>query len=628
MQEKGSISIHSENIFPIIKKFLYSDHEVFLRELVSNAVDATQKIKSLGTLGEYDGDLGDLSIEIKIDKKNKTLHVIDKGIGMTGEEIKKYINQIAFSGATEFVEKYKEKGEGSGIIGHFGLGFYSAFMVADKVEIKSLSREKDATPAHWICDGSTEFELKDGDKKERGSEVILHINEDSVEFLEEHRVNEILTKYCKFLPVPIIFGETEETIKEGEGDDAKEKKVNVPKVINNTTPLWTKAPADLTDEEYKDFYKELYPFSEEPLFWIHLNVDYPFNLTGILYFPKIKNDFDIQKNKIQLYSRQVFITDEVKDVVPEFLMLMHGVIDSPDIPLNVSRSYLQSDSNVKKINNHITKKVADKLAELYKNDRKSFEEKWDSVGLFVKYGMMSDDKFYDKAQKFCLLKSIEQYKHFTLDEYKESIAGNQTDKDGNVTILYATNPGKQDAYITSAQKKGYDVVLLDSPIDSHFINQLEQKLEKTNMKRVDADIVDKLIDKDEKAESVLSDDEKEKLKKVFEEAINNSSMTVAVEALSPDELPVSLTMPEFMRRMKDMQQTGGGMPFMGGMPDQYNLTINANHKMASKILKAESEEAQKNIAKQNYDLALLSQNMLNGKDLTNFISRSVEMMEK
>jgi molecular chaperone HtpG len=628
MQEKGSISIHSENIFPIIKKFLYSDHEVFLRELVSNAVDATQKIKSLGTLGEYDGDLGDLSIEIKIDKKKKTLHVIDKGIGMTGEEIKKYINQIAFSGATEFVEKYKEKGEGSGIIGHFGLGFYSAFMVADKVEIKSLSREKEATPAHWVCDGSTEFELTDGDKKERGTEIILHINKDSEEFLEEHRVNEILTKYCKFLPVPIIFGEKEETIKEGEGDDAKEKKVKVPKVINNTTPLWTKAPADLTDQEYKDFYKELYPFSEDPLFWIHLNVDYPFNLTGILYFPKIKNDFDIQKNKIQLYSRQVFITDEVKDVVPEFLMLMHGVIDSPDIPLNVSRSYLQSDSNVKKINNHITKKVADKLAELYKSDRKSFEEKWESIGLFVKYGMMSDDKFYDKAKKFCLLKSIEQDKYFTLDEYKESIAGNQTDKDGNVTILYATNPDKQDAYITSAQKKGYDVVLLDSPIDSHFINQLEQKLEKTNMKRVDADIVDKLIDKDEKAESVLSDDEKEKLKKVFEEAINNSSMTVAVEALSPDELPVSLTMPEFMRRMKDMQQTGGGMPFMGGMPDQYNLTVNANHKMASKILKAGSEEEQKNIAKQNYDLALLSQNMLNGKALTNFISRSVEMMEK
>jgi len=628
MQEKGSISIHSENIFPIIKKFLYSDHEVFLRELVSNAVDATQKIKSLGTLGEYEGDLGDLSIEIKIDKKKKTLHVIDKGIGMTGEEIKKYINQIAFSGATEFVEKYKEKGEGSGIIGHFGLGFYSAFMVADTVEIISLSREKDSKPAHWTCDGSTEFELKEGDKKERGTEIILHINDDSKEFLEEYRINEILTKYCKFLPIPIIFGETEETVKEGEGDDAKEKKVKKPKVINNTTPIWTKAPADLTDQEYKDFYKELYPFSEDPLFWIHLNVDYPFNLTGVLYFPKIKNDFDIQKNKIQLYSRQVFITDEVKDVVPEFLMLMHGVIDSPDIPLNVSRSYLQADSNVKKINNHITKKVADKLAELYKNDRKSFEEKWESIGLFVKYGMMSDDKFYDKAKKFCLLQSIEQDKYFTLDEYKESIADNQTDKDGNVTILYASNPDKQHAYINSAQKKGYDVVLLDSPIDAHFINQLEQKLEKTNIKRVDADIVDKLIDKDEKAESVLSEDEKEKLKKIFEEAINNQSMTVAVEALSPDELPVSLTMPEFMRRMKDMQQTGGGMPFMGGMPDQYNLTVNANHKMASKILKAKKEEEQKNIAKQNYDLALLSQNMLNGKDLTDFINRSVEMMEK
>lgn len=627
MQEKGNISIHSENIFPIIKKFLYSDHEVFLRELVSNAVDATQKIKSLSALGEYDGELGDLSIEVKIDKKKKTLHIIDKGIGMSGEEIKKYINQIAFSGATEFVEKYKDQGEGAGIIGHFGLGFYSAFMVADQVEIKSLSREKDATPARWICDGSTEFELSEGDKKTRGTEIILHINKDSKEFLEEHRINEILNKYCKFLPVPIIFGETEETVKEGEGDDAKETKVTKPKVINNPTPLWTKAPKDLTDQEYKDFYRELYPFSEEPLFWIHLNVDYPFNLTGILYFPKIKNDFDVQKNKIQLYSRQVFITDEVKDVVPEFLMLMHGVIDSPDIPLNVSRSYLQSDSNVKKINNHITKKVADKLAELYKTDRKSFEEKWDSVGLFVKYGMMSDDKFYDKAQKFCLLKSIEQNKLFTLEEYKESIAANQTDKDGNVTILYATSTDKQDTYITSAQKKGYDVVLLDSPIDSHFINQLEQKLEKTNIKRVDADIVDKLIDKDEKAESVLSDDEKEKLKKIFEEAINNPSMTVAVEALSPDELPVSLTMPEFMRRMKDMQQSGGGgMAFMGGMPDQYNLTINANHKMADKILKASKEEEQKSIAKQNYDLALLSQNMLNGKDLTNFISRSVDMM--
>lgn len=628
MQEKGTISIHSENIFPIIKKFLYSDHEVFLRELVSNAVDATQKIKSLSALGEYTGELGDTSIEIKINKKKKTLHVIDRGIGMTGEEIKKYINQIAFSGATEFVEKYKEKGEGSGIIGHFGLGFYSAFMVASKVEIKSLSREEDAVPAHWICDGSTEFELTEGDKKERGSEVILHINDDSKEFLEEHRVREVLNKYCKFLPVPIIFGEKEETIKEGEGDDAKEKKITKPQVINNPNPLWTKSPADLKDEDYINFYKELYPFSEEPLFWIHLNVDFPFNLTGILYFPKIKNELEIQKNKIQLYSRQVFITDEVKDVVPEFLMLLHGVIDSPDIPLNVSRSYLQADSNVKKINSHITKKVADKLSELYKSDRKSFEDKWESIGLFIKYGMMSDDKFFDKAKKFCLLKSINQNKYFTLDEYTEHVKTNQTDKDGNVNFIYATNPAKQDAFITSAERKSYDVILLDSPIDSHFINMLEQKLEKTSMKRVDADIVDKLIDKDEKNELVLSDDEKEKLKKVFEEAVNNKSMTIGIEALSPDELPVTITLPEFMRRMKDMAQTGGGgMPFMGTMPDQFNLTINGNHKLAGKILKETDEAKQKAIAKQGYDLALLSQNMLNGKDLTQFISRSVDMMD-
>jgi len=628
MQEKGTISIHSENIFPIIKKFLYSDHEVFLRELVSNAVDATQKIKSLSALGEYTGELGETNIEIKINKKKKTLHVIDRGIGMTADEIKKYINQIAFSGATEFVEKYKEKGEGAGIIGHFGLGFYSAFMVADKVEIKSLSREEGAKPAHWICDGSTEFEITEGDKKERGSEVILHINKDSKEFLEDYRVREILNKYCKFLPVPIVFGEKEETIKEGEGDDAKEKKITKPDVINNPNPLWTKSPNDLKDEDYIAFYKELYPMSEDPLFWIHLNVDYPFNLTGILYFPKIKNELEIQKNKIQLYSRQVFITDEVKDVVPEFLMLLHGVIDSPDIPLNVSRSYLQADSNVKKINNHITKKVADKLSELFKKDRKAFEEKWDSIGLFVKYGLMSDDKFYDKAHKFGLLKSLKENKYYTISEYQEHIKTNQTDKDGNVNIIYATDPAKQDAFINSAEKKGYDVTLLNSPIDSHFINMLEQKLEKTSMKRVDADIVDKLIDKDEKAELVLSDEEKEKLKGIYESAADNTSMTVSVEALSPDELPVTITLPEFMRRMKDMAQTGGGgMPFMGTMPDQFNMTVNGNHSVAAKILKEKDEAKQKHMAKQAYDLALLSQNMLDGKNLTSFISRSVDMLK-
>lgn len=627
MQEKGTISIHSENIFPIIKKFLYSDHEVFLRELVSNAVDASQKLKRLASMGEYTGDVGNLNIEIKVDKKAKTLTVSDKGIGMTAEEIKKYINQIAFSGAEEFLEKYKDKGDAQDIIGHFGLGFYSAFMVAKKVEIHTLSRQEGAEAARWECDGSTEFEITPSKKKERGTDIILHIAEDSEEFLEEHRVRDILNKYCKFLPIPIVFGEREETVEKGkEGEE--DKKVMVPDVINNTNPIWTRTPADLKDEDYIAFYKELYPFAEDPLFWIHLNVDYPFNLTGVLYFPRIKNELEIQKNKIQLYSRQVFITDEVKDVVPEFLMLLHGVIDSPDIPLNVSRSYLQSDSNVKKINNHITKKVADKLQELFKKERKSFEEKWDSIGLFVKYGMISEEKFYDKAKDFCLLPSMDK-KYYTLKEYQEAVKENQTDKDKNTIWLYATDAAKQDAYIQAAKDKGYDVLLLDGPIDSHFINTLEQKLENTQLKRVDAETTDKLIDKGEKAESVLSDDEKEQLKKVFESAIDKPNMTVQVEAMAPQELPVTITMPEFMRRMQDMAKTGGGMPFMmGNMPEQFNLTINANHKMAGKILKSKEEATQKELAKQAFDLALLSQNMLNGKDLTSFIKRSVEMFSE
>ena len=605
VEEKGTISINTENIFPIIKKFLYSDHEIFLRELVSNSVDATQKLKRLSSMGEYTGELGEAKVTVSVNEKLKTITVSDHGIGMTDEEIKKYINQIAFSGATEFLEKYKDAGEDKQIIGHFGLGFYSAFMVADRVDIITKSYQAGAEPVKWTCDGSTEFELAPAVKKEVGTEVVLHINEDSKEFLEKGRLQGILDKYCKFLPVEIEF-------------DGK--------VVNNPNPLWTKSPSDLTDEDYLNFYKELYPFAEDPLFWIHLNVDYPFNLTGVLYFPKIKQELEPTRNKIQLYSRQVFITDEVKDVVPEFLMLLHGIIDSPDIPLNVSRSYLQSDSNVKKINAHITKKVADKLSELFKKDRAAYEEKFGSIGLFVKYGMITEDKFYDKATKFVLLKNVDG-KHFTLDEYKEQVASTQTDKDGNVVYLYTTDPGKQDTFIRSAKKKSYDVLVLDGPLDSHFINMLEQKLEKTNLKRVDADTVDKLVDKDEKLDSVLSDKETETVKGVFEKAIDNASMTVTVESLSPDEMPVTITLPEFMRRMKDMAASGGGgFAMMGQMPDAYSVAVNANHPLTGKILKAEGEDQQIQLAKQAVDLAKLSQNLLTGAELTHFIERSVEMV--
>jgi len=625
--EKGTISIHTENIFPIIKKFLYSDHEIFLRELVSNAVDATQKLKRMSSLGEYKEEMGDLTIDVSFDKDKKTITVSDRGLGMTADEIKKYINQIAFSGATEFVEKFKDKEDAKDIIGKFGLGFYSAFMVAKQVEIISQSREKGSKAARWVCDGSTEFEISETTKESRGTDVILHIADDSEEFLDEWRLKGILDKYCKFLPVPIRFGKETEQVEDGKDKDGKPKYKSVEKdrIINDTDPLWTKTPSDLKDEDYLKFYKELYPMSEDPLFWIHLNVDYPFNLTGVLYFPRVKNDFEVQKNKIQLYSRQVFITDEVKDVVPEFLMLLHGVIDSPDIPLNVSRSYLQSDSNVKKINAHITKKVADKLGELFKKDRENFESKWDDVGIFVKYGMISEDKFYDKAKDFALLKNTDG-KYFTFDEYKEAVSTNQTDKDGNAIYLYTTDAGKQDTYIQSAKNKGYDVLLMDGVIDSHVLNFLEQKLEKTQLKRVDADTIDKLIDKDEKIESVLSKEEEEKVQKIFEEAIANKSMTVKVESLSPDEMPVTITMSEFMRRMKDMAKTGGGgYAMMGNMPDQFDLTINANHAVVGKILRAKKDEKKKQLAKQSYDLAMLSQNMLSGADLTNFIKRSVEL---
>jgi molecular chaperone HtpG len=624
-QEKGTISIHTENIFPIIKKFLYSDHEIFLRELVSNAVDATQKIQRLAAIGEYSGELGELNVEVKVNKKRKTISVIDRGLGMTADEIKKYINQIAFSGATEFVEKYKGKGDEAQIIGMFGLGFYSAFMVSKKVEINTLSYQEGAEAAHWDCDGSTQFEIGPAKKKERGTEVILHIDDENEEFLDEYRIRQILTKYCKFLPVPIVFGEKEETVKD---DKDKEKTVKKPDVINNTRPLWTRTPSELKDEDYLSFYKELYPFSEDPLFWIHLNVDYPFNLTGILYFPKVKDELELNKNKIQLYSRQVFITDEVKDIVPEFLMLLHGVIDSPDIPLNVSRSFLQSDSNVKKINAHITKKVADKLEELYKKDRSSFESKWGSLNVFVKYGIISDEKFYDKAKNFLLLENMDG-KHFTLDEYKTHAEANQLDKDKNAIYLYSTNPEKQDSYIQSAKRRGYDVLKMDGVLDNHFINNMEMKLEKVQWKRVDADSIDKLIEKDEKKESVLSTEEEEQLKKLFEEAISDKNTTVQLEPLPTDELPVTITMPEFMRRMKDMSKLGGGgMAMMGNMPDQINAVVNSNHSMISKILKMEDAEKQKNLARQAYELGLLSQNMLTGQKLTSFIQRSVELVGK
>lgn len=628
VKEKGNISIHTENIFPIIKKFLYSDHEIFLRELVSNAVDATQKLKKLASMGVFSGELGDLTIEVKFDKSKKTITVIDKGIGMTAEEIKKYINQIAFSGAAEFVEKFKDKGDAKDIIGRFGLGFYSAFMVADKVELISRSYTADENEAaRWECDGSTEFELTVAEKKERGTEVILHINSDSEEFLDEYRLKGILEKYCKFLPVEVKFGTKEESVEDGVDKDDKPKYKTVVKdrIINNPSPLWTKSPKELKDEDYLNFYKELYPFSEDPLFWIHLNVDYPFNLTGILYFPKVKNDFEIQKNKIQLYSRQVFITDEVKDVVPDFLMMLHGILDSPDIPLNVSRSYLQSDANVKKISQHITKKVADKLSELFKKDRPDFEKKWDDINIFVKYGIISDEKFYDKAKEFTLLKNVDG-QYFTFDEYREKVKVNQTDKNGMAVYLYSSNAGKQDSFIQAAKNKGYDVLHFDGVLDSHFINSLEQKLEKTQIKRVDSETPEKLIEKEEKSESVLGNEEQEQVKTLFEKAISNKNMTVAVEAMSPDDLPVVITMSEFMRRMKDMAKLGGGgYSFMGTMPDNYNVAINGNHAIVQKILKAENEDLKITLAKQAYDLALLSQNMLTGADLTNFIKRSVTL---
>lgn len=609
MSETGSISIHTENIFPIIKKFLYSDHEIFLRELVSNAVDATQKLKSLAALGEYKGELDELKVRVTVDKDARKITISDHGLGMTADEIKKYINQIAFSGATEFVEKYKEKDAQAKdqIIGQFGLGFYSAFMVSKEVEIWSQSYKEDTLTAHWTCDGSTQYTIDEptGEhaKAERGTDVVLHVADDSDEFLEEARLRTILTKYCKFLPIPIEF--------EGE-------------LINDTTPIWTKQPADLTDEDYKKFYQELYPMSmDEPLFWIHLNVDYPFNLTGILYFPKVKDELQFSRNKIQLYSRQVFITDEVKDVVPEFLMLLHGVIDSPDIPLNVSRSFLQADANVRKINTYITRKVADKLGELFRKDRAGYEEKWSDIGVFVKYGMLSDEKFYDRAKDFVLLKSVEG-KLYTITEYTEHIQANQKDKTDNTVVLYTTDAEQQHSFVAAAQERGYDVLNMDQVLDAHFIGQLEQKLDKTSFKRVDSATASQLIEKDDAQASVLSDDDQTKLSEVFTSAISNPAMHVKVAALSPQDAPVVITQNEFMRRMKDMQRTGGGggMQMFGSMPDSFDVTVNANSPIVQKIL-ADGGET---VAKQAFDLALLAQGLLKGEALTAFVKRSTELL--
>ncbi len=603
MEIKGTISVNTENIFPIIKKFLYSDHEIFLRELVSNAVDAIQKLKKLSSLGEFKGEIGDAKVQVLLDAKAKKITIRDSGIGMNADEIQKYINQIAFSGATEFLEKYKTD-DPTQIIGHFGMGFYSAFMVADKVEIITRSYREEDEPAHWTCKGTTDFTINKTVKHQRGTDVILHINEENKEFLEKFRLRQILNKYCKFLPVPIEF--------DGE-------------IINNTQPIWTQSPKDVKDEDYLKFYRELYPGAEDPMFWIHLNVDYPFNLTGILYFPKIKNELNLQRHKIQLYSRQVFITDEVKEIVPEFLTLMHGVIDSPDIPLNVSRSYLQADANVKKINTYITKKVADRLQELFNSDRASFEEKWASIGLFVKYGMITDDKFYERAEKFALLESING-KKYTLEEYREMVKPNQTAKNGYLVYLYTTNRQQQDSFIASAQKRSYDVLDFSGIIDSHFISTLERKLEKTEIKRVDADVLDKLIEKEEpKAETILSQSEQEIIKSTFEALVNDKRNSIELKALSTDEPPVVITQPEFMRRMREMAQSNGIIGNTEFMPNMFTVTINTNHPVVLKMAQMPENE-RKDLAIRAYDLALLAQGMLIGQKLTDFIDRSVKAL--
>jgi len=680
--ETGKIGVTTENIFPIIKKFLYSDHEIFLRELISNAVDATQKLKTMAAVGDYKGEIGDITIRVSVDKKKKTITVSDKGIGMTKEEVDKYLNQIAFSSANDFLDKYKD--QSSAIIGHFGLGFYSSFMVSDKVEVITKSYQDGAQAVKWICDGSPEFSIEDVEKENIGTDVILHIDKESKDFLEESKVEQLLKKYCKFLPVEIAFG------KEKEWKDGKSVETGKDKIINNTKPAWTLKPADLKEEDYLKFYRELYPTGDDPLFYIHLNVDYPFKLTGILYFPKIKSNIEIQKNKIQLYSNQVFVTDSVEGIVPEFLTLLHGVIDSPDIPLNVSRSYLQSDSNVKKISSHITKKVADRLNEIFKNNREEFEKKWDNLKLFIEYGMITEEKFYEKASKFALLKNTDD-KYFTFEEYEKLIKENQTDKNKTLIYLYSTNKTDQFTYIEKAKNKGYDVLILDGQLDVHLINQLETKLKDTRFVRVDSDVVDKLIQKEETRESKLSEDQKEDLKSVFNVKVKTKEIyNVVFEALDEKDAPVIITQSEFMRRMKDMSAMGGGMNFYGELPDSYNLVVNPNHQIVNKISedlktqegtrlnennnerkrikgeisfmeqdhkkkKAEEisqiekddlenlrkeltgvENARKDILEsygasnkvvtQLIDLALLANNMLRGEELSTFVKRSIELL--
>jgi molecular chaperone HtpG len=602
--QTGKIKVQTENIFPIIKKFLYSDHEIFLRELVSNAVDATRKLSTLVSLGEASANMEGASVEVSVDKEKRTITIKDQGIGMTADEVEKYINQIAFSGAEEFVQKYKDKADAATMIGHFGLGFYSAFMVASRVEIFTRSYRPDTHAVRWECDGSPEYVLQNTEKDSRGTDIVLHIADDSLEFLEDGKISDLLAKYCKFLPVEIKF----------EG-----------KTVNNVRPAWTRKPSDLQDTDYNDFYKELYPFSDDSLFHIHLNVDYPFNLTGILYFPKLKNNFEVQKDKIQLYCNQVFVTDSVENIVPEFLTLLRGVIDSPDIPLNVSRSSLQSDANVKKISTHITKKVADKLEEIFKNDRAGYEAKWDEIRVFVQYGMLSDDKFYDRALKFAMFKNTEG-RYFTLDEYRNHISALQTDKDGKLVHLYAASATEQHAYIDRAREKGYDVLMMDQMIDSHFLNMLEYKLEKVSFIRVDADTPDKLITKDEPVASKLDEVQKETLKPIVEEAVKNPLLHVVFESLNEKDAPMLITRPEFMRRMKEMNAMGG-MKFGMEMPEMHNLVVNTNHPLMERILGEKNEDRRRNLARQAADLALLSQNMLKGEELTAFIRRSIELID-
>ena len=633
MKKKGNINVQTQNIFPIIKQFLYSDHEIFLRELVSNAVDAIQKMKTLKNVGELNSDISKLRVEVILDKNLKTLTIRDNGIGMTADEVDKYINQIAFSGAEEFVNKYKDADKKNSIIGHFGLGFYSAFMVAKEVEIISKSQQPNSLPVRWSCDGSPNFTMEEAKKKTKGTDVVLHIADDSQEFLEESRITQILNKYCKFLPVEIKFGTKTEKV-----DDPKGKKddsgnvIKIDKVsdniINNTKPAWTKTPSNLKEKHYKDFYRELYPMEfSDPLFHIHLNVDFPFNLTGILYFPKLKNNLEVQKNKINLYSNQVFITDNVENIVPEFLTLLHGVIDSPDIPLNVSRSYLQADGNVKKISSHITKKVADKLAQMFKKDRKDFEDKWDDVKVFIEYGMLTEEKFFDKANDFALYKNTDN-KYYTFSEFLEKVKEPQKNKDGKTIILYTNDKKEQHSFVKTATDKGYEVLELGGPLISHLISKLESTNTDVQFSRVDADIIDKLVEKEDSNVSKLSDKEKEKLQKMIEEQLDKEKFTVQIQNMSISDSPVIITQSEFMRRMKEQQQlSGGGMQMFGSMPESYNLAVNSNHELINKILSEKTKKKRVDLIKQVLDLALLSQGMLKGEDLTGFISRSVSLIK-